>query len=57
VQQGPLLAPKGLIGPIWRCPFTGADRKWLAQGKTEAIDPKQTSPQINFYVRDQRTEN
>jgi hypothetical protein len=26
-----------------RCPFIGIDRKWLAQGQTDAIDPKRKS--------------
>ena len=32
-----LLARNGSTGPVWRCPFIGVDRKWLAEGRNDAI--------------------
>jgi hypothetical protein len=32
-----LLARNGQTGPVWRCPLIGADRKWLAEGKTTRL--------------------
>jgi len=38
------LARNGRTGPIWLCPLTRVDRKWLADRLTGAIDPKPHSP-------------
>jgi hypothetical protein len=39
----PLLAARtGPTGPVWRGPLLGVTRKWLAEGQTNAIDPKRT---------------
>ena len=27
---------------VWRCPFTGVDRKWPDYGQNDAIDPTRT---------------
>jgi hypothetical protein len=32
------MARNGPTGPVWRCPLLGEDRKWLAEGRTGAID-------------------
>jgi hypothetical protein len=40
VMHRPLLARNGRAEPIWRCPLTGVDRKWLADRQTAPIDPK-----------------
>src|ERR1035437_3332006 len=37
------MARNGPTGPVWRCPLLGEDRKWLAEGRTGAIDPMATS--------------
>jgi hypothetical protein len=36
------LARNGPVGPVWRCPLCGADRKRLAQGQIGAFDPSRT---------------
>jgi hypothetical protein len=38
-RSRPHMAPNGPPGLVWRCPLIGADRKWLAKGQTDAIDP------------------
>jgi hypothetical protein len=35
-------ARTGPIAPLSRCPLIGVDRKWLAEGQTDAIDTKET---------------
>jgi hypothetical protein len=30
------LARTGPTGRVWRCPFLGVDRKWLAHGQNDA---------------------
>ena len=36
------MAPTGPTGPVWRCPLTGVDWKWLAEGQTGAFEPERT---------------
>jgi hypothetical protein len=31
------VARNGPTGPVWRCPFIGVARKWLAEGRNDAI--------------------
>src|SRR5216684_2819868 len=40
--MSPDVARTGPVGPVWRCPLTGVDRKWLAVGQTGAFDPYRT---------------
>jgi hypothetical protein len=30
------------VGPVWRCPLIGVDRKGPAHGQSDAIDPQRT---------------
>jgi hypothetical protein len=46
-----LVAPNGYAGPVWRCPLIGADRKWPAARRTDAIDPQPTSGGSRKYYR------
>jgi hypothetical protein len=34
-----MLARNGPTGLLWRCPLIGGDRKWLAEGQNDVIDP------------------
>jgi hypothetical protein len=36
------VAPPGHAGAVRRCPLIGVNRKWLAGGQYDAIDPNQT---------------
>jgi hypothetical protein len=36
------LARNGPTGLLWRCPLIGGDRKWLADGQNDAIDPERS---------------
>jgi hypothetical protein len=37
------LARNGPVGPVWRCPLIGVDRKRLVSGQNDAFDPNRTS--------------
>jgi hypothetical protein len=43
----PSLARNGPMGPVWRCPLIGENRKSPAERQTDAIDPTATSNLIN----------
>jgi hypothetical protein len=47
-HPSPFLARNGPTGPAWRCPLIGVDRKWLAEGQDDAIDPEQKSANQRF---------
>src|SRR5258708_39032339 len=37
--MSPFMAPPGHAGAVRRCPLIGVNRKWLAGGQYDAIDP------------------
>ena len=39
-------ARNGPTGLLWRCPFLGVDRKWLAECQNGANDPERSSAAV-----------